>query len=89
MNPASLDARKAAAAATSSGLPIILATDVVGYSRLMEQDEAKTFERLQAHRIEFVEPAIAAHRGGIFKLMGDGLLAEFDLTSGGPRSIPN
>jgi class 3 adenylate cyclase len=23
------------------------------------------------------EPAIAAHRGGIFKLMGDGLLAEF------------
>ncbi len=43
----------------------------------MEQDEAKAFERLQAHRIEFVEPAIAAHRGGIFKLMGDGLLAEF------------
>ena len=58
-------------------LVAILAADVVVYSRLMEQDEAKAFERLQAHRIEFVEPAIAAHRGGIFKLMGDGLLAEF------------
>ena len=48
-------------------------------SRVLRDDleKAKAFERLQAHRIEFVEPAIAAHRGGIFKLMGDGLLAEF------------
>jgi adenylate cyclase len=58
-------------------LVAILAADVVGYSRLMEQDEAKAFERLQAHRIEFAEPAIATHRGGIFKLMGDGFLVEF------------
>ena len=28
-------------------LAAILAADVVGYSRLMEQDEAKTFNRLQ------------------------------------------
>jgi TolB-like protein/class 3 adenylate cyclase len=54
-----------------------LAADVVGYSSLMELDEAGTFERLKARRIELVEPAIAAHRGSIFKLMGDGLLAEF------------
>ncbi len=58
-------------------LAAILAADVAGYSRLMELDEAGTFERLKAHRIELVEPAIAAHRGAIFKLMGDGLLAEF------------
>ena len=58
-------------------LAAILAADVAGYSRLMELDEAGTFERLKAHRIELVEPAIAAHRGTIFKLMGDGLLAEF------------
>ena len=37
----------------------------------------EAFEQLQAYRIEFFEPAIGAHRGGIFKLMGDGLLAEF------------
>ena len=58
-------------------LAAILAADVVGYSRLMEQDEARTFERLKAHRIELVEPEIAAHHGCVFKLMGDGLLAEF------------
>jgi len=58
-------------------LAAILAADVAGYSRLMELDEAGTFERLKARRTELVEPAIAAHRGSIFKLMGDGLLAEF------------
>ena len=58
-------------------LAAILAADVVGYSRLMEQDEARTFERLKAHRIALVEPEIAAHHGCVFKLMGDGLLAEF------------
>jgi adenylate cyclase len=58
-------------------LAAILAADVVGYSRLMEQDEARTFERLKAHRIELVEPEIAAHHGCVFKLMGDGLLGEF------------
>jgi adenylate cyclase len=58
-------------------LAAILATDVVGYSRLMEQDEAGTLERLRAYRKEVFEPTIEKHRGRIFKLMGDGLLAEF------------
>lgn len=43
----------------------------------MERDEAGTFERLKSHRKELFEPEIAAHRGRVFKLMGDGLLAEF------------
>ena len=47
-------------------LAAILAADVAGYSRLMELDEAGTFERLKAHRTELVEPAIAARRGVIF-----------------------
>jgi adenylate cyclase len=58
-------------------LAAILAADVVSYSRLMEQDEAGTFERLRAQRKELFEPAIEKHHGHIFKLMGDGLLAEF------------
>lgn len=58
-------------------LSAILAADVVGYSALMEQDEAGTFDRLQARRTELFEPEIAGHHGRIFKLMGDGLLAEF------------
>src|SRR5262245_27984636 len=58
-------------------LAAILAADVVGYSRLVEQDEAGTLERLRAHRQEVFEPNIEKHRGRIFKLTGDGLLAEF------------
>ncbi|TIL37744.1 adenylate/guanylate cyclase domain-containing protein [Mesorhizobium sp.] len=58
-------------------LSAILAADVVGYSALMERDEAGTFERLRAGRKELFEPEIARHHGQIFKLMGDGMLAEF------------
>ncbi|RWP38121.1 MAG: tetratricopeptide repeat protein [Mesorhizobium sp.] len=58
-------------------LAAILAADVVGYSTLMERDEAGTFERLRAGRKELFEPEIARHHGQIFKLMGDGMLAEF------------
>ena len=58
-------------------LAAILAADVVGYSALMERDEAGTFDRLKAGRKELFEPEIARRHGRIFKLMGDGLLAEF------------
>ena len=58
-------------------LAAILAADVVGYSSLMERDEAGTLERLKAHRKGLVEPLIAEHRGRIVKLMGDGALCEF------------
>jgi class 3 adenylate cyclase/TolB-like protein len=58
-------------------LAAILAADVVGYSRLMERDEAGTFQRLRTHRKELFEPAIQEHHGRVFKLMGDGVLAEF------------
>jgi TolB-like protein/class 3 adenylate cyclase len=58
-------------------LTTILAADVVGYSGLMERDEAGTHERLTTGRKELFEPEIARHHGHIFKLMGDGMLAEF------------
>jgi class 3 adenylate cyclase len=58
-------------------LAAILAADVVGYSALMEVDEAGTFERLKARRTDLFEPEIARHHGRIFKLLGDGVLAEF------------
>ncbi len=58
-------------------LTAILAADVVGYSRLMGEDEAGTLARLKSLRKELVKPQIAEGRGRIVKLMGDGLLAEF------------
>jgi len=66
-----------AAARVERRLAAILAADVVGYSALMERDEAGTLDRLKAHRREFIEPLIAEHRGRIVKLMGDGALCEF------------
>jgi class 3 adenylate cyclase/DNA-binding NarL/FixJ family response regulator len=58
-------------------LATILAADVVGYSAHMERDELGAFERLRAVRKELFEPEIARRRGRVFKIMGDGLLAEF------------
>jgi class 3 adenylate cyclase len=55
-----------------------LAADVAGYSRLMSADEAGTLAALQAHRSEAIVPSIARHRGRIVKLIGDGILAEFE-----------
>ena len=58
-------------------LAAILAADVVGYSRLMGQDEAGTLQRLRGHRRELIDPSIAEHKGRIVKTTGDGILIEF------------
>jgi adenylate cyclase len=58
-------------------LAAILAADVVGYSRLMSEDEAWTLATLRARRKEVVQPAVARCHGRIFKLMGDGVFIEF------------
>ena len=58
-------------------LAAILAADVVGYTRLMGEDEAGTLRRLTELRQEILEPLINEHHGRVVKLMGDGLLVEF------------
>jgi class 3 adenylate cyclase/pimeloyl-ACP methyl ester carboxylesterase len=58
-------------------LAAILAADVVGYSRMMSEDESGTLSALQNDRASLIDPAISRHRGRLVKLMGDGLLAEF------------
>jgi TolB-like protein len=58
-------------------LVAILAADVVGYTRLMGDDEAGTLRRLTELREQVLQPLIAEHHGRIVKLMGDGLLVEF------------
>jgi TolB-like protein/Tfp pilus assembly protein PilF len=58
-------------------LAAMLAADVVGYSRLMSNDEEGTLVRLKAYQDEVADPTIAKHKGRIVKLMGDGILAEF------------
>jgi len=58
-------------------LAAILAADVVGYSRLMAEDEAGTLAALKAHRRDLFDPETAKRGGRIVKLMGDGVLVEF------------
>jgi class 3 adenylate cyclase len=62
---------------TNRKLAAILAADVVGYSRLMQEDEAGTLAALKQRRKEIFEPTVAKHRGRIIKVMGDGVLVEF------------
>ena len=58
-------------------LAAILAADVVGYSGLVEQDEAGTLARLRERRDAIILPLVDHHRGRLFKQMGDGFLVEF------------
>jgi TolB-like protein/class 3 adenylate cyclase len=57
-------------------LAAILAVDVVGYSRLMGEDEAGTAKAVREHR-DAARPIVASHGGRIVKSTGDGLLLEF------------
>jgi adenylate cyclase len=58
-------------------LAAILAADVVGYSRLVGEDEEGTLERLKVLRRAVADPKIKEHRGRVVRTMGDGLLVEF------------
>src|SRR5499426_3771370 len=58
-------------------LAAILAADVVGFSRLMEADEAGTLAVLKSRRKEVLDPLVARHEGRVFKVTGDGVLVEF------------
>jgi adenylate cyclase len=58
-------------------LAAIVAADVVGYSRLMELDEAGTHSGMRSLRADVLEPNIKRFGGRIFKHTGDGAFAEF------------
>jgi class 3 adenylate cyclase len=58
-------------------LTVVFSADIVGYSGLMERDEAGTLERLKRNRKVVFDPCVSAHGGRIVKLMGDGALVEF------------
>ena len=61
----------------SRRLAVIVAADVVGYSRLMEAEESGTLAQLKSIRKELIDPKISEHPGRLMKTTGDGLLMEF------------
>jgi TolB-like protein/class 3 adenylate cyclase len=62
---------------TERRLAAILAADIVGYSRLIEQDESGTLAAIKELRASPIDPLLAEHKGRIVKLMGDGAIVEF------------
>jgi adenylate cyclase len=62
---------------TQRRLAAILAADVVGYSRLMSEDESGTLGALRYLRREVFEPTVREYQGTLVKSMGDGWLVEF------------
>ena len=55
----------------------MLLADVVGYSRMMSDDEDAVHARLMVHAHELIDPTIARHHGRYVRTMGDGMLVEF------------
>jgi class 3 adenylate cyclase len=58
-------------------LAAILVADIVGYSRLMGEDEAATLAHLKSCEADVIEPSVQRHHGRIVKRMGDGYLVAF------------
>jgi TolB-like protein/class 3 adenylate cyclase len=63
-------------APTERKLAAILSADVVGYSRLMAEDEDATVRALTDHR-DAIAALVGQHRGRVVDAPGDNVLAEF------------
>jgi adenylate cyclase len=58
-------------------LAAIMATDIVGYSRMLGEDESGTLATLHWLESTLLAPLVQSHDGRIVKLMGDGALVAF------------
>ncbi|MFA6505369.1 MAG: adenylate/guanylate cyclase domain-containing protein [Treponemataceae bacterium] len=57
-------------------LAAILYTDIAGFSKMMEKNEALTLELLNTHN-RIIEDIVAAHGGKVIKTIGDAFLIDF------------
>ena len=57
-------------------LAAILAADVVGFSKMMGENEDRTLHNLKSSR-SLTDEAIRAHHGRVFGSAGDSIIAEF------------
>jgi len=58
-------------------LAAIMAADIVGYSRLMAENETSTYAGLRSVFDDLIDPTVARYGGTNFKTTGDGFLAMF------------
>ncbi|MEI2296508.1 adenylate/guanylate cyclase domain-containing protein [Ensifer sp. MJa1] len=59
-------------------LAVIMATDVVGFSRMAEADEIRTLGTMKRLQASILSPEITGRGGRVVKLMGDGSLVAFN-----------
>jgi adenylate cyclase len=57
-------------------LAAIMFTDMVGFSRQMGADEARTLRLLDTHN-QLIQQTVAEHHGAVIKTVGDGFLVDF------------
>ena len=61
----------------NGSLVAVLAADVAGYSKLMDDDAKSTLVALKRLRTEIFGPVVASRRGRVVKNMGDGWIVLF------------
>ena len=62
-------------------LGVIFLADVVGYSKMMAQDEPGTLVKLREFAKDVIRPTLEKHQGTMIKSLGDGWLIEFSSAS--------
>src|SRR5262245_61780418 len=60
----------------SRRLAAIMFTDIVGFSRQMGSNEARTLRLLEVHN-QVIQQAVTEHHGHVIKTVGDGFLVDF------------
>src|SRR5882672_6407315 len=63
-------------AAETRKLAAIMFTDIVGFSRQMGSNEARTLRLLETHN-HVIQQAVTEHHGTVIKIMGDAFLVDF------------
>ena len=63
--------------AVRRSLAAVLAADMVGYSRQMNDDAVRTLASLRRLRVELFGPLVAGHHGKLANSMGDGWIVTF------------
>ncbi|KUJ76226.1 hypothetical protein AVO45_13005 [Ruegeria marisrubri] len=60
-----------------SRLAVLMFADIVGYTAMMESDQAATIEAVRKLHADLLEPLVNAHEGTILKRLGDGWIISF------------
>ena len=62
-------------------LGVIFLSDVVGYSKMMTDDEPGTLNKIREFQKEIIKPTLSKYQGNMIKSLGDGWLVEFKSAS--------